>query len=82
MKRSPETFWLALGSMTTAALSPRDIDRLRRRVNAEPDGDMLAEALGFVAYDAVERRHHGGYGGIKHSPLTPVRREAMWGEGE
>ena len=60
--------------------SPDDLARVRARLAREPDGGMLAEALGLAAYDAREWRNSRSR--VATSPRAKVvRREAMWGEG-
>ena len=59
--------------------SPDDLARVRARLAREPDGDVLAEALGFVGYESFERLHSGGLGVTRNSPRRSAWREAMWG---
>ena len=74
-----ETF-LTITSLGSADPSSDDIAKVRARLAREPDGGMLAEALGLAAYDAREWRNSRSR--VETSPRAKVvRREAMWGVG-
>lgn len=79
-QKSPETFHTELDAMHPSHVTADDITQLRNRIAAQPDADLLLEALGFTDYPIVQRLDHTGGGVRSNARPKPGVRGAIWGE--